>query len=439
MYGAHVKLKFLCFVLVFHNLAYGSGEKFTTLNHLSSQPTQVWMNVFVHGAVKGQFARWNLLKVWFDKIENTEYEKVINILREDSFFWQYHAMQKQGLHRISMNNTHGSSAAIIAHMYHTVGQTHQEQPSINYYYTYGWSGLLSFKMRYEDSRRMYENLAHEIQKVKEEVGVMPRLRIICFSHGGNVALNLALVRQLEPQNASLLVDELIFLGVPIQRETDYLISDNMFKKAYHFYSTEDKIQTADCFSFKRLFSNRKFQSRPSFKIPEKLTQVSVKITGHSFRKKYAEEKELLMPSSPSYKIKTTNTAPGHIELWYLGYTPAWYRKDFPLYPLPIVVTIPSMLHAIKEHEDSVKNHVEVILQPQREIMRIKNKRKRSFMEVPFVTADTLEKLKNHAEYARPTPRYYLEHRLKIKAALLAARGEMLDKIDQEAMNIGEHD
>jgi|SRR5579859_3387267 len=406
-----------------------ASPAFSPLNHIPGKPCEAWATVFIHGAVKGQFACWNLLKVWFDQIENTTYEKVVSILREDDFFWRNHAMQGLGLHKVSMHDTQKSGAGVIAHMFHSVAQLYQEGPAINYYYTFGWSGLLSTKIRYRESRQLYKGLTEELVKIKNEIGVVPKVRIVCFSHGGNVALNLAKVKKDEPYPLCLAVDELIFVGVPVQRETDTLIADDMFKKAYHFYSVADNIQTADFFSFKRFFSNRKFHKRSTFDIPEKLTQVSLKIEGYALRNRYLEKEKLPVPLPADYqhsKIKTIKTAPGHIEMWYLGWTPDWYRKEFPLFPLPVCVVIPTIINAINANP-TLKNNLEVSLLPQREAMLIRNRRKPYRKTVPFLSTSVLESLKKDAQTVKPAERFYLDHRLRIKAALLSAKGDILGK------------
>jgi hypothetical protein len=201
----------------------------------------------------------------------------------------------------------------------------------------------------------------------------------------------------------------------------------MFKKVYHFYSIADNIQTADFFSFKRFFSNRKFHSRSDFKVPNKVVQISIKVHGYALRNRYAQQEQLKHPiidNYPDHKIKTIKTAPGHIELWYLGWTPAWYRKDFPFYPLPLCVVVPTILNAISNN-GALKNNLEVCLHPQKEFMQIRNRRKPYKETIPFLETSVLESLKKDAESVKPPPRFYLDHRLRINAALLASKGDIL--------------
>ena len=82
--------------------------------------------------------------------------------------------------------------------------------------------------------------------------IEPKVRVIGYSHGGNVCLYTAKVAQKAQENG-LSIDELILIGMPVQSETDHLINDPMFKKIFHIYSRGDRIQKLDFFSFNRFF------------------------------------------------------------------------------------------------------------------------------------------------------------------------------------------
>lgn len=107
------------------------------------------------------------------------------------------------------------------------------------FYTFGWSGKLSFEQR----KKSAEFLAQELQKVLEsyqlEHGVKPIVRIVTFSHGGNVALNLA---HFLPNDIQV---ELILIACPIQKETEILAEAFCFSKIYTIYSLNDVVQVAD--------------------------------------------------------------------------------------------------------------------------------------------------------------------------------------------------
>ena len=155
------------------------------------------------------------------------------------------------------------------------------EPTENRYYTYGWSGLLSDKARKREAVEFYRSLAQEATPY-QALGKTPRIRLISYSHGGNFCLNLASAKPADKELATLVIDELIFMGVPIQKETDYLLNDPIFKRVYNIYSRGDRIQKLDFFSFDRFFSNRIFKDRDGFKVPKnKLIQIQLRLTRNS--------------------------------------------------------------------------------------------------------------------------------------------------------------
>ena len=48
-----------------------------------------------------------------------------------------------------------------------------------------------------------------------------------------------------------------------------------------------------------------------------------------------------------------NVSPGHIELWFWGWTLHHYRKTFPLWPFPVATFIPFIVNSIKPLEDTL--------------------------------------------------------------------------------------
>ena len=49
----------------------------------------------------------------------------------------------------------------------------------------------------------------------------------------------------QPQKRSVMIDELILWGMPVQPETDSLFASEVFKNVYQFYSDEDLVQRVD--------------------------------------------------------------------------------------------------------------------------------------------------------------------------------------------------
>lgn len=106
--------------------------------------------------------------------------------------------------------------------------------NLDYFYFYGWSGKLSNKERESEAEKFF-------QAIKD----MPRpLRIITYSHGGNIALQLDRIARHEGAE-DFMIDELVLLACPVQRETKDLVAGPSFKLVYSIHSHHDILQVID--------------------------------------------------------------------------------------------------------------------------------------------------------------------------------------------------
>ncbi len=386
-----------------------------------AKPT-TWLTVFVHGimSIKPHLSFSNFLRFMTDDIHQTVYSRTVELMREDSVFYLNQPMQQLGLVKLdpekpSKENAANTLAMVFESMHALANRDEQLD---NHYYTFGWTGLLSSNQRIADSEKLYAALCKEVEAYKAR-GIEPRIRVIGYSHGGNVCLNLVRAAQENPKN-TLSVDEVILLGMPVQSETDYLINDPFFKRVYHIYSRGDRIQKLDFFSFDRFFSRRIFKERPDFQIPDKLMQIQIKCTRNV---RYVSEKqERMMRGAYNFNDPVViggkshylrDASPGHTELWFFGWTPANYRENFPLYPLPIVALVPIIVkaaHAFDEHKLFEKPTL-IDIRPQHELILIKNqKSKRVLTVAPFFTAQEFEDLTSKVLMYQPdnyTAEYYM--------------------------------
>jgi len=120
---------------------------------------------------------------------------------------------------------------------------HRDAPELfdyNSLYLFGWSGRLSAHERYWAAVVLYQKLAALSQKYHQKFGMLPRIRLVAHSHGGNVALNLARIHKARKDNFD--IDSLILLACPVQQETKELVNSDFFKKIYAFYSSLDMVQ-----------------------------------------------------------------------------------------------------------------------------------------------------------------------------------------------------
>jgi len=130
------------------------------------EPTQVWINVFVHGimSIKPHLNMSNFMRFMRDDVENTTYAKTVELMRQDNHFFKNQAMQSFGLQKIdptdiSIGNASSALAAILDEV-----TLMSHGPSIkNHYYTYGWSGLMSHTKRYKDAIILYQDIEKEVK------------------------------------------------------------------------------------------------------------------------------------------------------------------------------------------------------------------------------------------------------------------------------------
>ncbi|HTM05828.1 MAG TPA: hypothetical protein VL201_01165 [Patescibacteria group bacterium] len=385
---------------------------------------EVWITIFVHGimSIKPHLTLGNFYRFMNDKVINTLYAKEAECIRNDPFFRKTQAMQGLGLHEIDIHKNPTLAAQAIGVIFDQVSQMTNPNRK-NYYYTFGWSGLLSPTQRYHDAHELFLALDQLIQKMKEEQGYSPKIRIVGYSHGGNIVLNTAAIKRDYYPTSTLTIDELVLIGVPLVTETDFLVADPMFKKTYHLFSEHDRIQQIDFFSFNRLFSRKKFRSRKGFSLPSTLIQINMKLMKPSQpasnkKIKYATLRSDIhnpaIVSGTSHLLR--NVSAGHIELWFFGWTPQHYRRHFILAPLPMMVFIPYIIHTIEKTAPyiDVQEIVTVDIRPKDNLTIVKQPHLQKFYN--FFSESTLKKLNNIALSVKPASYTNDEFNEHIKAA-----------------------
>lgn len=366
----------------------------------NSEKKDFWVTIFLHGSfsLKPHLNISNLLNMLNDSIEETIYYRATEINRRDPFFYKNQAMGDIGLQKINIHRpTNITAAPTVAIAFEQISQLANNKPS-DEYYMFGWSGLVSNKLRYIEASFLYHELTKLLNEFKEK-GLKPKLRLIGYSHGGNLGMQLGAIHQTKHQNDQLLVDEFHLLGTPIQIETDYLINSPIFKRVYNWYSQSDNIQSLDCFSFKRFFSRKKFYKRKNFTPSDKLTQIKVKVSGHTPKKlkKQLDRKPENKKEVKKY-FKEHCYDPGHFELWFMGWTLLTYRQKFPTNPLPIMVFVPLITKYINEEPELAQDLI-VHIQPAIDTVDLfayKNKKKSFATSKPFVDDAVLDEMKNYA-------------------------------------------
>lgn len=371
----------------------------------SVPPQETWITVFIHGIISVQpfISLPNIFRFKRDCVCDCMYEETVSLIRHDPFFRKAQAMQDIGLQTINMLDT--SAASLVARTIDSINQVvypHQKC----FYYTFGWSGLLSPSKRFEAAYQLYTELAAECAKFQAQ-GISPRVRLITYSHGGNVGLNLAAVKNNYPSLPDLAIDELVMFGIPILRETDHLVGHTIFKQAYNFYSLGDRVQPLDCFAGKR--SHRRFEPHNTFELPNNLIQVELRVT------RLAKGKQ--SPLSIDEQLKNRayivgsahylkNTSPGHSELWFYSWTPTLYRQSYPLNPLPTVAITPLLTHSVKtylkEYPSADTQNLIVDVRPQHDMILTRAKGDyQDYTREPFIPKELFEDLKQLALENKP--------------------------------------
>lgn len=119
----------------------------------------------------------------------------------------------------------------------------------NHFYTFGWSGTLSFKAREKAGKQLYDGVCVLLKKYEKKYGKMPKVRILTFSHGGNVALEMVKLLPFFDKKSVYL--ELVIVAIPVQKVTEKLIESPYITQSYVISSTRDIVQLVDCYKYKK--------------------------------------------------------------------------------------------------------------------------------------------------------------------------------------------
>ena len=344
---------------------------------VSILPNQINVNIFIHGTIKPFLKARNIATILGQDVLNTPYASFNKFMRKSDYLKKYQAVQELGLKKIDLDKMEpGNGAAAIANLY----SFFEDAPSI--FYTFGWSGLLSYKIREETALDLYNQIDQLVNELKNE-GYNPKINLITYSHGGTVALNIGKVA---PPNQHKI--NLITLGMPVQKDTDHLCDSPIFENIYHFYSTSDYVQPIDHTSSEFFSCHRKFHTRKDFVVPNKLKQIKIGVIKTALNTKKHNKK---CPPESLIK-KGYHQNPGHSELWILGWSASGYRKDYPLYPMPIVVFTPLLTRYIDKFNAITDMAIDI--NPLQEEIVVSDLRSGTSETEPFITYEQFQALKS---------------------------------------------
>ncbi|OQA35937.1 MAG: hypothetical protein BWY54_00346 [Candidatus Dependentiae bacterium ADurb.Bin331] len=168
----------------------------------------------------------------------------VTIYVHGTHFWFNRMFKKytfcpRGLHQVHSLSENYVYRWLVAD---TLASTDCEQFPQEHFYIFSWSGLLSYEARETAALELYAALKKLISDYQNKYGIEPHICMITHSHGGNVALNLAKIKEVE---LDLCIHKLVMLAVPVQKRTEHFIKHSMFKQIYSFHSRFDAIQVLD--------------------------------------------------------------------------------------------------------------------------------------------------------------------------------------------------
>ena len=120
----------------------------------------------------------------------------------------------------------------------TIAQHDPEHFPLQEFYVFGWSGKLRQQEREKAAQALHEEIIAIQSNYEKKYGKKPVIRIIAHSHGGNVALSMAKIKDAQHP----LIKSLILLACPVQERTKHLICTPMFHHVYSLYSSFDLVQ-----------------------------------------------------------------------------------------------------------------------------------------------------------------------------------------------------
>lgn len=154
-----------------------------------------------------------------------------------------------------------------------------EKYPLDHFYLFGWnSAKITSKQRKKAGRQLFEELDTLLSEYKKRYKVV-ELRLIGFSHGGNVILNC--ISNL-PFSCKDIAIEVALVATPIQEATRWYANSPYVNKVYSLYSDADWIQRIDMQKFhKDAPKQTPFLSSRIFEDFDRVIQVNFKFNGKS--------------------------------------------------------------------------------------------------------------------------------------------------------------
>lgn len=146
--------------------------------------------------------------------------------------------------------------------------------NLDQFYIFGWkSEHVNDNTRNNAAKDLVDQLYDLIYEYYADHAVVPKVRLIGYSHGGNVVLNMANHLPYYPD----IEMEVWLFGTPVQQVNHNQIYGHCFSKIYSVYSKKDWIQVVDPQGIKNRHAN--FWSGRTFEENAPCIQVEILVNG----------------------------------------------------------------------------------------------------------------------------------------------------------------
>lgn len=252
-----------------------------------------WITVFVHGTT------------WPDPVIH-----YVSSLKQQCF-------KKNGMHLA----TDLLSGCLYRSFAESLSSKHADVYSLAHFYVYGWSGYkVSHTYRKQVGRDLLKQIRRLVHEYRAQYNKNPKLRLIGYSHGGNVILNAASAFPLYVVGEKIHVEG-ISIASPVQEVTAQYATKDYFDVLYLLYSYADYIQrlplqisTSEKLKF--VFSGRYIQNNFCKNI---CVTVDNKYVGHlAFKNLFYKIHDIIQTAqkAPEYMVSLNIEKSGQAALLY---------------------------------------------------------------------------------------------------------------------------
>jgi len=162
--------------------------------------------------------------------------------------------------------------------------------SLDQFYVFGWdSEHINDRARNNAAKILVEEIMQIVVDYYIEHDVIPKIRLIGYSHGGNVVLHTANYIPMYADLADVAFEAWLF-GTPVQAINHDLVNSESFDTIYSIYSTKDIVQKMDPQGLRnRNVPKNSFWSERTFHESSRCIQVNFTVNGDSISHSFYNE------------------------------------------------------------------------------------------------------------------------------------------------------